>query len=312
MGRSVTIAAIVGAILITGCQNSSGPATRGVLASISSAMTPQVQINNPTPISELRPIVIEPRERDPMRVKLRGLDLTDGDFRNADLRGADLSALNLRGANFTGANLTGADFTKANLAGAVFTKANIRGTNFEDAAMPDTILGAWNMELANFDGVAFARNKLPKDLFRGRRLVGNVFANVDLSGADFRDSNLIGVSFQNTNLSGADFRRAVLKGVDLPGASLRFADISGMRFQTNGLYEGRDDLFVWVIGMAKNEIPPTIEQIKGELAGRLTTKHAIRKFQVPPLPRDVFANACADPNDMADLPAGVIRPGACS
>ncbi len=300
-GKNGVAALAVAALLVIGCQSGSLP-TPFVTPETATALTP---------IEALRPIHLGSRENDPKRAHLRNKDLVGVDFRKADLSGADLSGLDLNGANFSGADLSMANLKGAKLVGAVFTNANLRGTNFEDATMQDAILDGWNMDLANFDGVAFVRNTIPKDLFRGRRLVGNVFENVDLSGADFTDAILIGVSFQDSNLQNARFRDTVMKGVYFPDSRLNGADITGVRFEANGLYEGRKDLFVWIVGMAPNELPPTVEQVKGELGGRLTPQHSIRKFKVPPLPKGVFATACADPSDMADLPPGVLRPGKC-
>ena len=184
MARGVIAASLGAALMLAaGCRGVDGPSAQ-------TAGSPGA-VADPTALHALRPIDIGPRDADPKRALLRDRVLVDGDFRETDLRGADLSGLDLHGANFTGADLTRANFSGAQLAGAVFTNADLRGADFEDAAMQDAVLNGWNLDLANFDGVAFARNRLPKDLFRGRRLIGNVFDSVDLSGADFSRSMLI-------------------------------------------------------------------------------------------------------------------------
>lgn len=264
-----------------------------------------------TPLDSLVSVRLGPREDDPSRAKLRSQTLVNADLRGADLRGADLSGLDLRGINFAKANLQRANLSNARLAGTVFTQANLFRANFQDSAMQHAALDGYHLEDANLDGVWFKASPMPKDIFARKRFVGNIFSGVDLSGANFTGAILIGVTFHEADLSGASFRNAVFKGVSFEKTRVDRMDLTGARVELNGIYEGRDDTFVWITGLSENEVAPTVEQVQAELKGRTKSGDVIKHYPKPLLAEDVFAAACADPANMAELPPGMALPGAC-
>ena len=137
------------------------------------------------------------RPLDLFNANLRALDLRRVNLEGANLIEADLSEADLRGSNLSGANLSYADLTSANL--------SVDEVRLQDRKVPDfTGKNVW----------ADVREPRPTVL------IGTIFIEATLTGADLSGAVLISADFDGANLTGAILYRADIYGTNLLGANL--------------------------------------------------------------------------------------------
>ena len=143
-----------------------------------------------------------------------GPSLAGGDFRGARLRGRVLLDIDLSKSTLDRCGLREAELSDADLSGARLNHADLRGANLKKADLSGAeLVGAdlreSSLEDANLSGI-LTQPDVPEDL-KTTAMEGDT------------------TSFAKANLSFANLTGANLRGADLRGAYLSYADLSGVK-----------------------------------------------------------------------------------
>ncbi len=130
---------------------------------------------------------------DLMDGKLRGSDLSRGEFQLATLRGADLRRVTAQRASFAVSNMIGARLRRADLRGASFHRATLSSADLRQA----------DLRGANLVQADLSRADCRRADFRGARLRGASLVQADLRGADLSGCHVYGVAAWNVKLRGS-------------------------------------------------------------------------------------------------------------
>jgi hypothetical protein len=124
------------------------------------------------------------------RANLVGADLIVTDLSYTNLSGGDLNQANLKGARLRGADVSQADLSNANFERVDFSGANLRESDLSGANLSCASLNRANLSSANLSDADF----------RETRVVGTVFAEIDLSSV----KNLSSVKHMGPSTIGID------------------------------------------------------------------------------------------------------------
>jgi uncharacterized protein YjbI with pentapeptide repeats len=154
-------------------------------------------------------------------------DLSDTDLNDAHLSGVHLTDVNLYSSRLSSANLSHAVLVHADLNGADLTRANLSDALLIDADLADADLRDTSFVEAALHSTKFSRTYLNHADLSRARLVGTIFANVDLSAAkglediDHRSPSTIGID--TIYLSQGKIPEVFLRGVGVPDQFITYA-----------------------------------------------------------------------------------------
>ncbi|MBR3370334.1 MAG: pentapeptide repeat-containing protein [Rhodobacteraceae bacterium] len=120
---------------------------------------------------------------------LMGVEMQGVNLRDAFIQGANLYESRMEGASLVGALVEGADFTLARLQGTSFWRARMAGVDCSVARMEGVKLTDADIRKADFSDTGMERVYLRRvqiddqTYFRGAKLEGAAFANVNLTSA---------------------------------------------------------------------------------------------------------------------------------
>jgi uncharacterized protein YjbI with pentapeptide repeats len=146
---------------------------------------------------------------------LEGADLKGVDLEGAILTGADLKAADLRGANLSEAFLSTSDLSYANLSQAVLSEAFLNRAHLWYTNLGNAYLQEASLKLATLRGAILKGADL-----RGVNLSEANLHEADLSEADLANANLSRTSLHRTALRGADLMGTLFRETDLSGADV--------------------------------------------------------------------------------------------
>ncbi len=147
-------------------------------------------------------------------------DLSAFNFNGLDLSGFDFSGLDLTGVNFGAANLDFVNFSGLDLSGINFNGLSLRGVDLSGVIGLD-LSGV--IDLVGIDLSGIDLSALPTDIFAGLDLRGANLAGLDLTGFDLSGVNLSNALLQGVNFSGVDLSGVLFQGANLTGADLSAA-----------------------------------------------------------------------------------------
>lgn len=143
--------------------------------------------------------------RRPLRLDLRGIDLSREDLAGLDLSGYDFSGALMNRVNLSRANLSYSIFREAGLEMAVLDECEFIGADLSQASMNEC-----SAKNCGFGGADLSQASLIN-----ADLQEAVFSRSRLSGADLRAADLTGARLSEADLSWAVFTRATLCDADL-------------------------------------------------------------------------------------------------
>ena len=141
----------------------------------------------------------------PVRLDLRGIDLSRQDLAGLDLSGYDLSFAMMNRVNLTRANLSYGDLRHASLEMAILDECEFIGANLSHAQLNEC-----SAKNCGFGGADLSYTSLIN-----AELSQAVLSRSLLAGADLRAANLTGARLSEADLSHAVFTRACLNEADL-------------------------------------------------------------------------------------------------
>lgn len=157
----------------------------------------------------------------------RCADLTEADLRKAEMEGADL-----REAKLSWADLREANLKKAHLQGANLFEAKLQMARLYDAKLQGADLEGAHLDEAKLVGAQMQGAVLQETIMTGANLIGaslkGSYIKADLRSAKLENTNLHGAIVNNTDLRGAVLIRANFEG----------ADVTGVKYDREGQYQG--------------------------------------------------------------------------
>lgn len=184
----------------------------------------------------------------PLRLDLRGIDLSNQDLSKLDLSGYDLSFAIMNRVDLSRSNLSYARLTGASLEMAVLDECEFIGADLSHASLNEchashcgfggADLSHVSMINAHLSEAVLSRSRLCSADLRASNLTGARISEADLSRAVFTRASLCDVDLKHSNLTHtlfglADLRRCRLLGVknfkkaNWLGADVRDLDLRG-------------------------------------------------------------------------------------